>query len=455
MLKIKKGKVPEVSAPYDVEDGVKVKMDPTTGGFIDVPRCMLGFIPNATTCSSADEARIDPALMLQDPAKNRPPKGTIVLSSPYGFEHTIHVTMDPATGTFKGLPPSMEQLLEKNHFSREEIEKNPQGVLDVLNYMNGPQRVVNATPELPEGKESPQTKELPPIDELLKPTNPRDFLEDFEKLDEGSTGIIYKAFDPQMRETIAVKEMPLTDKNEKLLLEETQLMAVMSHPNIVRFYSAHRVDQTLWILMELMNGGSLTNVATYCECQEPHIAYFAREVLKALQYMHANNMIHRDIKTDNVLLKATGEVRLADFGYAAQLSSSGESRKSVVGTPYWMAPELIKSKPYSFGVDIWSLGIMCRELAEGEPPYVEVPPMRALYMIVTDGIPEISDREARSEEFLDFLDLCLQVEPSMRPSATELLDHPFIQTACEAKFIPPLIELAEQLAANNEEFNDF
>ena len=98
---------------------------------------------------------------------------------------------------------------------------------------------------------------------------------------------------------------------------------------------------------------------------------------------------------------------------------------------------------------------MCRELAEGEPPYVEVPPMRALYMIVTDGIPEISDREARSEEFLDFLDLCLQVEPSMRPSATELLDHPFIQTACEAKFIPPLIELAEQLAANNEEFNYF
>jgi serine/threonine protein kinase len=206
--------------------------------------------------------------------------------------------------------------------------------------------------------------------------------------------------------------------------------------------------------MELMDGGSLTNVATYCECQEPHIAYFMREVLKALDYMHKRNKIHRDIKTDNVLLKKNGEVKLADFGYTAQLSSEEECRKSVVGTPYWMAPELIKSKPYSFAVDIWSLGIMCRELAEGEPPYVEVPPMRALYLIVSSGIPPISSPEKRSPELMDFLDKCLMMDPTQRATAAQLLEHPFLRTAAHRDQIPSLIKLAEELSSA-EDFNEF
>ena len=119
-----------------------------------------------------------------------------------------------------------------------------------------------------------------------------------------------------------------------------------------------------------------------------------------------------------------------------------------------MAPELIKYQPYSYGVDIWSLGIMCRELAEGEPPYVDSPPMRALFLISTKGIPPISDRENRSTEFLDFLDLCLSMDPHARPSAETLLQHPFITRACDRKYIVPLIELAKQLAAQ-EEFDDF
>ena len=451
MLKLKKGKTPQVSSPYDFREGVKIKFDPVTGSYSNVPRCMLAYVnQTGTTSSVADDSEIDPNLIPRIPGKAS--EGGVAVSSPYSFRHAIHVTFDEEKGEYQGLPPSMAQLINQNHFTKEEIRENPQGVLDVLNFVAGENPGIQSAPEIPKDKEA--KRELPPLEELLQPTNPRDSLQDFEKLDEGSTGIIFKAFDPQLREVVAVKEMPLTEKNEKLLLEETQLMAVMSHPNIVRFYRAHRVDHTLWILMELMDGGSLTNVATYCECQEPHIAYFAREVLKALEYMHANNMIHRDIKTDNVLLKANGEVRLADFGYAAQLSCSTESRKSIVGTPYWMAPELIKGQPYSFGVDIWSLGIMCRELAEGEPPYVEQAPMRALFLIHTYGIPEISDKDQRSEEFLDFLDQCLQVDPEKRPTATQLLEHPFIQTACDMAFIPPLIELAEQLASN-EEFNDF
>jgi serine/threonine protein kinase len=266
--------------------------------------------------------------------------------------------------------------------------------------------------------------------------------------------VIYKAFHPQLKEKIAVKEMILNEKNERTLIEETKLMAAMSHPNIIRSYSSHRVGSTLWILMELMDGGSLTNIATYCECQESHIAFFAREVLKALEYMHARRKIHRDIKTDNVLLKSNGQVKLGDFGYTAQLSADQECRKSVVGTPYWMAPELIKGKSYSFAVDIWSLGIMCRELAEGEPPYVDVPPMRALYMIVSKGVPPISSQETRSPEFLDFLDSCLKMDPAQRATAPALLAHPFMATATEEQQIPSLIQLAEELASA-EDFNEF
>jgi p21-activated kinase 1 len=254
--------------------------------------------------------------------------------------------------------------------------------------------------------------------------------------------------------TIAVKEMVLNEKNERLLLAETRLMAGMNCPEIISFYSAHRVGKNLWILMELMDGGSLTNIATFCDCQEAHIAYFAREVLKALKYMHDHNKIHRDIKTDNVLIRSDGVVKLADFGYTAQLSESGESRKSIVGTPYWMAPELIKAKPYSFPVDIWSLGIMCRELAEGEPPFVEFPPMRALFLIVSQGIPELSNKEARSPLFLDFLNRCLVPDPNSRATCAELLDHPFLKTACEARFIAPLLVLAKELS-QKEEFDDF
>jgi p21-activated kinase 1 len=231
-------------------------------------------------------------------------------------------------------------------------------------------------------------------------------------------------------------------------------MAGMKCPEIITFHSAHRVGENLWILMELMDGGSLTNIATFCDCQEAHIAYFAREVLKGLKYMHDHNKIHRDIKTDNVLIRSDGVVKLADFGYTAQLSGSGESRKSIVGTPYWMAPELIKAKPYSFPVDIWSLGIMCRELAEGEPPFVEYPPMRALFLIVSQGIPEISNKESRSPLFLDFLSRCLVPDPERRATAGELLKHPFLNTACESKFITPLLVLAKDLS-QKEEFDDF
>jgi p21-activated kinase 1 len=394
----------------------------------------------------ADDGSVDRSLL---PGMGPSVVHGVTVSGPTDVVHSVHVDANSELG-LANLPPELEKVLKAAHIGKQEVVSNPQATVDALNFIRN-QNVVAAPP--PAQVVAPADDgSLPALESFLRSDDPRTFLKDLKKLDEGSTCVVYTA--TFQGKTIAVKEMMLNEKNERILLDETRLMAGMSCPNIVGFHSAHRVGEVLWILMELMDGGSLTNIATFCECQEAHIAYFAREVLKGLKYMHDHNKIHRDIKTDNVLIRGDGVVKIADFGYTAQLSSSGESRKSIVGTPYWMAPELIKSLPYSVPVDIWSLGIMCRELAEGEPPFVDFPPMRALFLIVSQGIPEISNKESRSPIFLDFLNRCLTTDPDKRGKAGELLDHAFLKQACDIKHVPALLTLAKELA-QKEEFDDF
>ena len=437
----KKEKKVEISSPYNLERGVHVTMNPETGQFHNVPVQMVPTIGAGATANIADPNEIDEDLL---PSFQVRKVNGMYVTEPLEVEHVTHVQNDSKIGLI-GLPAELEKQIITAGILKKEVVTHPQEMMYAINFISNPAISTMIPTSVP-------VEPLPTLESFLRHDDPRTFLTDMEKLDEGSTCTVYTAM--MNGKKIAVKEMFLNEKNKSTLLEETRLMASMKSEYIVAFYSAHQVDDTLWILMELMDGGSLTNIATFCDCQEPHIAYFAREILKALQYMHGQNKIHRDIKTDNVLLNQEGDVKLADFGYTAQLQDKNESRKSIVGTPYWMAPELIKAQPYSFEVDVWSLGILCRELAEGEPPYVEVPPMRALFMIVSKGIPEISNKESRSPQFLDFLDRCLNPDPQQRAKIPELLNHPFMELACEKIYIPPLLKLATDLAAN-EDFNEF
>jgi serine/threonine protein kinase len=191
--------------------------------------------------------------------------------------------------------------------------------------------------------------------------------------------------------------------------------------------------------MEFMNGGKLTDLLYVTKFTEPQIASICKECLKALKYLHDIHRIHRDIKSDNVLLSSNGEVKLADFGFCAELST-GEKRKSVVGTPYWMAPEVIRGIDYDIKVDIWSTGIMALELADGEPPLMELPPLRALFIIATQASPQLREPHKWSNEFRDFLSRCLQKDPSLRATADELLQHPFIQKACSTSFLVEMLK---------------
>lgn len=164
---------------------------------------------------------------------------------------------------------------------------------------------------------------------------------------------------------------------------------------------------------------------------EKHIAYIAREILRGLGVLHSHHRIHRDLKSDNVLISTQGTVKLGDFGYAAQLTQENNVRQTVVGTPSWMAPELVGGNDYNVKVDIWSLGIVMLELADGEPPYLRENPMKALFNIVTKPPPEIQSKRKWSNNMKNFVRQCLIKEPNDRPSTIDLLSHPFLEQVGE------------------------
>merc|ERR1712063_29054 len=178
-----------------------------------------------------------------------------------------------------------------------------------------------------------------------------------------------------------------------------------------------------------MEGGCLTDLVQEQSIKIPEgvIGYIMKKSLEGLDYIHSNHIIHRDIKSDNVLIGAGGELKIADFGYAAQLIKSARVRQTVCGTPYWMAPELIQGKDYTQKVDIWSLGVMMIECAENDPPYFEEDPIRALFRITTECLLPLKEPNKWSDDFKSFLKLTVTQDPENRPTATELLQHPFIK----------------------------
>jgi len=246
-------------------------------------------------------------------------------------------------------------------------------------------------------------------------------------LAEGSFGEVFVALDIKTLERVALKTMDLNENYEADLATEIVMMKSLTHNNIVKYIDSCIVGDKLWLVMEFMSGGSVTDILEHyptLKMNDAEIAFIMLESLKALDYMHRMNIIHRDIKSDNVLLSMNGHIKLADFGYTVQLTELKKKRDTTIGTPYWEAPEVIIGDLYDYKADIWSLGIMLMEMVEGEPPYMDLNPIMALRLVVIDGIPALTD--SASTELKDFVSRCLEQKNSTRSSSQQLLRHPFL-----------------------------
>ncbi|KAM3707003.1 hypothetical protein ACB098_03G192300 [Castanea mollissima] len=273
------------------------------------------------------------------------------------------------------------------------------------------------------------------------------------ELGKGSYGAVYRARDLRTSELVAIKAISLSEGEEgyEEICGEIEMLQQCSHPNVVRYLGSYQGEDCLWIVMEYCGGGSVSDLMYVTEepLEEFQIAFICRETLKGLAYLHSIFKVHRDIKGGNILLTEQGDVKLGDFGVAAQLTRTMSKRNTFIGTPHWMAPEVIQESRYDGKVDVWALGVSAIEMAEGLPPRSEVHPMRVLFMISSEPAPMLEDKEKWSLLFHDFVAKCLTKEPRQRPTASEMLKHKFIE---KCKFGPsamlPKIEKAKEFRAS-------
>ncbi|CAL8365299.1 unnamed protein product [Lota lota] len=310
-------------------------------------------------------------------------------------------------------------------------------------------------------------KRVKQYEHVHRDINPNDLWEIIGELGDGAFGKVYKARNKETQVLAAAKVID-TKSEEELedYMVEIDILAKCDHRYIVKLLDAFYHENKLWIMIEFCAGGAVD--ATMLELDrglvEPQIKVVCRQMLEALVYLHQIKIIHRDLKAGNILLTLDGDIKLADFGVSAKNTKTLQRRDSFIGTPYWMAPEVVmcetmKDAPYDYKADIWSLGITLIELAQIEPPHHELNPMRVLLKIAKAEPPSLAHPHRWSPEFRDFVKICLDKNPESRPTATQLLQHPFVRSVVSNRPLRELVaeakaEVMEEIEDNREEGED-
>uniref|UniRef100_UPI0035901253 serine/threonine-protein kinase 25-like isoform X2 n=2 Tax=Myxine glutinosa TaxID=7769 RepID=UPI0035901253 len=279
------------------------------------------------------------------------------------------------------------------------------------------------------------------LDVRIPKADPEELFTKQERIGKGSFGEVFKGIDNRSKAVVAIKIIDLEAAEDEIedIQQEITVLSQCDSPFVTKYHGSYLKCSKLWIIMEYLGGGSALDLLKPGPMEEYHIATILREILRGLEYLHSERKIHRDIKAANVLLSEQGDVKLADFGVAGQLSETQMQRRTFAGTPFWMAPEVIKQSAYDSKADIWSLGITAIELAKGEPPYAELHPMKVLFLIPQSTPPNLDSSHSRA--FRDFIATCLRKEPALRPAARDLLRHRFIvQKAKRAGCLTELID---------------
>uniref|UniRef100_A0A8C7FGW4 non-specific serine/threonine protein kinase n=1 Tax=Oncorhynchus kisutch TaxID=8019 RepID=A0A8C7FGW4_ONCKI len=443
----KKKERPEISLPSDFEHTIHVGFDAVTGEFTGMPEQWARLLQTSNITKLEQkknpQAVLDVLKFYDSKETNNSQKYmsfTDKSSDNYSCSNTSSskaVSETPAIATVSEDEDEDEATPPPVVAPRPEHTKSVRHAVEKLSLK--PQTARHA-----------DTNPLGELWSIVSVGDPKKKYTRFEKIGQGASGTVYTAIDIATGQEVAIKQMNLQQQPKKeLIINEILVMRENKNPNIVNYLDSYLVGEELWVVMEYLAGGSLTDVVTETCMDEAQIAAVCRECLQALEFLHSNQVIHRDIKSDNILLGMDGSVKLTDFGFCAQITPEQSKRSTMVGTPYWMAPEVVTRKAYGPKVDIWSLGIMAIEMVEGEPPYLNENPLRALYLIATNGTPELQNPEKLSSVFRDFLNCCLEMDVEKRGSANDLLQHQFLKVAKPLSSLTPLIQAAKEAAKAN------